>query len=110
MPYHAPIPGRKEPALNSGLKLFAEAEKLMHIAFVLPSAVFIGWLLGAWVGSKLHAGWLAIVGILLGCVSGLVYVIRMAFEAEAKAAQADRAAEAEAARQKPPQGPDTFNL
>lgn len=125
MPYHAPIPGRKDPGYAGGLKMFAEAEKLMHIAFVMPSAVFVGWLLGAWAGSKLHAGWLPIAGILLGCVSGLVYVIRMAIEAEAKAAKADRAAEAlpepvsesgtgtptaETEKEKAGTGPDTFNL
>lgn len=98
MPYHAPIPGRKEPALNSGMKLFAEAEKLMHIAFVLPSAVFVGLLGGYWADTKFHTSWIKIVGILLGCVAGLVYVIRMAIEAEAKAARADRENEAAASR------------
>jgi len=91
MPYHRPIPDRKdkESGTASGLRMFAEAENLMQIAFVMPSSVFIGWLLGAWADSKLHQGWMMIAGILLGCASGLVYVIRMAFAAEKKAARAD---------------------
>jgi len=72
MPYHRPIPDRKdkESGTASGLRMFAEAENLMQIAFVMPSSVFIGWLLGAWAGSKLHQGWMMIAGILLGCASG----------------------------------------
>jgi len=105
MPFHAPIPGRKKPPLANGMKLFAEAEKLMHIAFVLPSAVFVGLALGYWADLKLHTSWLKIVGILLGCVSGLVYVIRMAIAAEKKAAIADRANEASSSKET-----DNFNL
>jgi F0F1-type ATP synthase assembly protein I len=112
MPYHRPIPGRKDSDTVGGLRMFAEAEKLMHIAFVLPSAVFIGWLLGAWAGSKLHQGWMMIAGILLGCVSGLVYVIRMAFAAERDAARADQANAEEEKREKGREsaggGTDTF--
>jgi F0F1-type ATP synthase assembly protein I len=89
------------------MKLFAEAEKLMHIAFVLPSAVFVGWILGYWAGEKLHAGWLQIAGILLGCISGLLYVIRMAIEAERKAAKADRENSAAASSEN---GTDAFKL
>jgi hypothetical protein len=35
--------------------------------------------------------WLKIVGIILGCVSGLVYVIQLAVLAEKKATRADAA-------------------
>ena len=37
MPFHRPIPESKPPAKASGgLAAYIEAEKLMHIAFVLP--------------------------------------------------------------------------
>ena len=93
MPYHRPIPGRKDSDVKGGMHMFVEAEKLMHIAFVLPTSVFVGWLGGAWIGSKVHQSWPMIVGILLGCVSGLIYVIRMAIDAEKKATRSDEAAE-----------------
>jgi F0F1-type ATP synthase assembly protein I len=83
-----------------GLRMFVEAEKLGQIAFVLPCAVIIGWLMGLWAGSKLHIGWLQIVGILLGCVSGIVYVVRMAIAAEKDAARADAKAEEDAKAEK----------
>jgi len=92
MPYHRPIPGRKKDSeAAGGMRMFVEAENLMQIAFILPSAVFIGWLLGALAGSRLHLGWLQYVGFFLGCAAGFVGVIRMALDAEKKAARADAA-------------------
>jgi F0F1-type ATP synthase assembly protein I len=86
MPFHPPIPedrkSKRKDETAQGLKLVAEAEKMMHFAFVMPSCVFIGWLIGAWLESRLHQHWLLIAGILLGCVSGLVYVIQQAIETE----------------------------
>jgi hypothetical protein len=37
----------------------------LQIAFVLPSAMIIGWLGGAWADSKLHQKWITIVGVSL---------------------------------------------
>ena len=78
----------KEPG---GLKMYAEAEKLLHIAFVLPSAVLIGWGAGAWADSRFHQHWIAIFGIAFGSVSGLFYVIRQAIVAENKSILEDAA-------------------
>jgi len=56
----------------------------MQIAFVLPSAVVIGWAAGAWADYLLHQKWIVIVGIVLGCISGLVFVVQTAIAAEKK--------------------------
>jgi F0F1-type ATP synthase assembly protein I len=77
--------GRKQP---SGLSLYVQAEKMLQIAFVLPCALVIGWGLGAWADHALHQKWMTIGGVILGSVSGLVFVIRMAFNAE-KSSPAD---------------------
>jgi F0F1-type ATP synthase assembly protein I len=83
MPYNDPIPQHKSSSKSGvGLQSLVQAEKLLQIAFVLPSAMIIGWLAGAWLDSKLHQSWLTIVGIVLGCISGLVYVVRLAIDAE----------------------------
>lgn len=78
MAYNRPIP---DPApqrkSSSGLATLVEAEKLMQIAILLPSAAFIGWLLGAWADRAWHQSWLAIAGIMFGGISGLVYVVRL---------------------------------
>ena len=78
MPYNRPIP---DPAPrrkhSSGLDTLVQAEKLMQIAILLPSAAFIGWLIGAWADRAFHQSWLGIAGIVFGGISGLVYVVRM---------------------------------
>lgn len=82
MPYTRPIPDRTPDGKPSGLfGAWVQAEKLMQIALVLPSAAFIGWLAGAWLDSRLHQSWINIAGIVFGSVSGLVYVVRLALAA-----------------------------
>jgi F0F1-type ATP synthase assembly protein I len=54
-----------------------EAEKMMQIAVLLPSSAFVGWLIGAWLDKTLHQSWISLAGILLGGISGLVYVVRL---------------------------------
>jgi F0F1-type ATP synthase assembly protein I len=79
MPFNRPIPDSKKPSKDSnGFGALVEAEKLVQIAFVLPAAVLIGWLGGAWLDSCLHQSWIALVGIILGSISGMVSAIRMA--------------------------------
>jgi ATP synthase protein I len=83
MPYNKPIPDAKtRNKAAGGFQSLVQAEKLMQIAFVLPSAMVIGWLAGAWADMKLHQSWLTIVGVIFGCISGLVYVVRLAMDAE----------------------------
>jgi hypothetical protein len=79
MPFNRPIPNDKpSPRMSSGIQTLVQAEKLMQIAILLPSAAFIGWLAGAWADSRLHQHWIGIAGIVVGGISGLVYVIRLA--------------------------------
>jgi F0F1-type ATP synthase assembly protein I len=92
MPFHRPIPENKQPGKASGgLSAYVEAEKLMQIAFVLPSAVVLGWLGGAWLDSKLHQSWIVLVGIILGSIAGLTSAIRMALAASASTKTEDKA-------------------
>ena len=79
MPFNRPIPDPKpRPKTSSGIETLVQAEKLMQIAILLPSAAFIGWLAGAWADSRFHQKWIGIAGIVFGGISGLVYVIRLA--------------------------------
>jgi F0F1-type ATP synthase assembly protein I len=83
MPFNRPIPDAKPRSKSSaGIKALVQAETAMQIALLLPSAVFIGWLGGAWLDSLLHQMWIAIAGVVIGSISGLVGVIRMVMEAE----------------------------
>lgn len=68
--------------LSRPLESLVQAETLLQVAFVLPAAVVIGWLAGAWADRHWHQSWMAIAGILFGGISGLYYLIRMATEVE----------------------------
>ena len=82
MPFNPPIPDDKPRGNRSGLmSALIQAEKLGQIALILPCAAFIGWLAGAWIGSKMHQVWPGALGVVLGGAAGLVYVIRLAMDA-----------------------------
>ena len=59
--------------------LMMEAEKLFQIAVLLPCSTVAGWLLGAWLDRVFHQGWIAVTGLLVGGVLGILYVVRLAF-------------------------------
>lgn len=53
------------------------AEKMLEIAFILPSAVVVGWLAGVGLDRWLHQSWIYMAGIILGCVAGFVEIFRL---------------------------------
>ncbi len=55
---------------------FYQLAHYSHLAFVLPTATFVGWLLGALLDKWLHTSWIYIVGLLVGIVAGFVDLIR----------------------------------
>jgi hypothetical protein len=79
MPFNRPIPDPKSRGkIAGGVAIWAQAEKLMQIALVLPCAAIIGWLAGGWLDIHLHQKWIGLAGIVFGGISGLVYVVRLA--------------------------------
>lgn len=59
-----------------------KAEKLTQIAFILPAAVFVGWVAGAALDKWLHQGWMYLAGIILGAVAGFVQIFRLVASSE----------------------------
>ena len=53
-----------------------------QVAFALPAATVIGWLLGKALDHWLHTTWLYLAGLLLGIVAGFIELIRVASESE----------------------------
>jgi F0F1-type ATP synthase assembly protein I len=47
-----------------------------QIAFMLPAGTVAGYLLGSLLDRWLHAGWISVVGLVLGTVAGLIELIR----------------------------------
>jgi len=87
MPFNRPIPESKpRPKAGGVVASLIEAEKLMQIAFLLPSAVGIGWGAG-WLADRfLHQSWITVAGVIFGCVAGLVSMVRLAMAAGVKTA------------------------
>ncbi len=86
MPFNKPIPGNRPPDQrprrdSGGLATLVQAEKLMQIAILLPSAAFIGWLLGTWLDKQFHQEWISLAGVAFGGIAGLVYVVRLVLAA-----------------------------
>ena len=48
-----------------------------EIAFIIPAAVVVGWLVGKLLDHWLHTHWLFIVGVIVGAILGFVQMIRM---------------------------------
>jgi ATP synthase protein I len=81
MPFNPPTPDPKGRSKGASLvSSIVQAEKLVQIALILPCAAFIGWLGGAWLGSRLHQPWIVAVGVALGGAAGLYYVVRLAMD------------------------------
>lgn len=91
MPLDSPTPEQnKRSKAAGGIESLVQAEKLLQVALVLPSAMFIGWLAGAWADAKWRQTWITIAGVIFGCISGLYYVVRLAIDAEKRAAQSEK--------------------
>jgi F0F1-type ATP synthase assembly protein I len=49
-----------------------------EIGFVIPAAVFLGFIIGKGLDHWLHTKWLFLVGLIFGAVVGFIEMIRMA--------------------------------
>ena len=71
-------PGNKQEDRSFWVQL----ARYSQLAFVLPAATFVGWLIGAALDRWLHTSWLYLVGLLLGIVAGFVELIRTVVSSE----------------------------
>jgi ATP synthase protein I len=81
MAFNAPNPGNKQSG-GGGLQSLVKAEKLFQIALVMPVAVLIGWVIGVGLDRWLHQTWIYIVGLVFGCIAGLVEAVRQAVSSD----------------------------
>lgn len=79
MPEQNPMPERRSRGKeSSGLQSLVQVEKITQIAVILPCAVCIGWLGGAWLDHHFHQKWMTLVGFVLGCIAGMTSAIKLA--------------------------------
>jgi len=67
---------------RSKQSFWVQAGRLSQLAFVLPAATVVGWLLGSALDRWLHTSWLQVVGLVLGIAAGLVDLVRTALKSE----------------------------
>jgi len=79
MAFTRPNPNQKPRSESGGgVQSYVQMEKVVQIAIVLPVAVLIGWLGGAWLANRFHQPWMTLAGFVLGSVAGISAAIRMA--------------------------------
>ncbi len=92
MSLNTPLPEEKRTKLDSGapgsrgadsrgaaaVRSFAQAERLLQIAFVLPCAMLLCWGAGWWLDQHFHTKWMTPTGLVLGIIAGMVSAIRLA--------------------------------
>jgi F0F1-type ATP synthase assembly protein I len=89
MPQDSPIPEPKTPKRSALTQGIAGAERLIEIAFIMPAALVIGWLIGAGLDKWLHQHWIYILGIVFGFVAGFIEVLRSAIRYSNKSSKED---------------------
>ena len=59
-------------------KALVTAARYSEIGFVIPAAVFLGYVLGRLLDHWLHTHWIYIAGVVFGAIVGFAEMIRMA--------------------------------
>jgi len=73
-----------EPPQSSNRNFFVTLARYSQLAFVLPAATFVGWIVGALLDKWLHTTWLYLVGLIVGIVAGFVELIRTVVKDDGK--------------------------
>jgi len=68
----------QDPNSDPRRSFWLQFARYSQLAFALPAATFVGWLIGTALDRWLHTTWLYLAGILLGIVAGFVELIRTA--------------------------------
>jgi F0F1-type ATP synthase assembly protein I len=76
------MPDNKQSGDNGDRSFWIDVARYSQLAFVLPAATFIGWIIGALLDKWLHTTYLYLVGLLLGIAAGFVELIRAVMKSE----------------------------
>ncbi|HET9408415.1 MAG TPA: AtpZ/AtpI family protein [Candidatus Sulfotelmatobacter sp.] len=66
----------KEKTSEQGRNFWVQAARYSQLAFALPAATVVGWIVGALLDRWLHTTWLYLAGILVGISAGFIELIR----------------------------------
>jgi F0F1-type ATP synthase assembly protein I len=76
------MPDNKQPGDDGNRSFWIDIARYSQLAFVLPAATFVGWIIGALLDRWLHTSNLYLVGLLLGIAAGFVELIRTVLRSE----------------------------
>jgi len=62
--------------------MWLQIGRYSQLAFVLPTATVVGWVLGALLDKWFHTTFLYLVGLLLGIAAGFVELVRTAMKSD----------------------------
>ncbi|HEU5451343.1 MAG TPA: AtpZ/AtpI family protein [Terriglobales bacterium] len=62
--------------------LWLQIARYSQLAFTLPAATVVGWLIGEGLDLWLHTHWLYLAGLLLGIAAGFVELVRTVMAGE----------------------------
>jgi ATP synthase protein I len=69
-------PDRESQDSEQKKSFWLQFARYSQLAFVLPAALVVGWLIGAALDRWLHTSWLYLAGILIGIAAGFIELIR----------------------------------
>jgi F0F1-type ATP synthase assembly protein I len=73
-----------QPPQSSNGNFFVALARYSQLAFVLPAATFVGWIIGVLLDRWLHTTWLYLAGLIVGIIAGFVELIRTVVRNEGK--------------------------
>ena len=71
-------PAKNYSSLKDYLKDYVKAEQMVLLGLAIPVGCVLGMLFGSWLDRRLHTGWIAIAGIILGAAAGFVQIFILA--------------------------------
>ncbi len=76
------MPDDKNSGRDGDRSFLIQIARYSQLAFVLPAATLVGWIIGLLFDKWLHTTSLYLVGLLLGIAAGFVELIRTVLRAE----------------------------
>jgi ATP synthase protein I len=64
--------------------VLVQLARYSQLAFVLPAATVVGWLVGVALDKWLHKDWLYLVGLIVGIAAGFIELVRTTLSSEKK--------------------------
>jgi len=76
------MPDNKQSGDKGDRSFWIDMARYSQLAFILPAATLVGWIIGVLLDKWLHTSNLYLVGLLLGIAAGFIELIRTVLKSE----------------------------